>query len=83
MNRQLVKLGLAFVCSLLLTLVSPTQAMTFSESLLNEDVLIIKLQGSIVKGDMARMRNLVGRANHEKKRKAVVLIDSPGEVAPE
>src|SRR4051794_2634160 len=83
MNRHSVKLGLAFVCSLLLTSVWPTQAMNFSESLLNDDVLIIKLQGKIVKGDMARLQNFVGRANRDKKRKTVVLIDSPGGLVAE
>lgn len=75
MNRHFLKL--AFVCSLLLV-ISPTHAMTISESLLNDNVHIIKLQGEIVQGDFVRVRDFIDKASRDKERRLVILIDSPG-----
>jgi hypothetical protein len=76
-------LYMALIYGLLLASISPTQAMTISESFLSDDVHILKLQGEIIKGDFTRVRNFIGKANRDRKRRIVVLIDSGGGLVDE
>jgi hypothetical protein len=76
MNRHFLKLAL--VCGISLTAISPSHAVTISESLLDDKVHIVKLDGEIKPGDSARVQNVLAKALRDEKRRVVISINSGG-----